>query len=55
VSRLRGRAIHAAYDERLNTRAGQLAVLGDVLTPEAHLDVAIELVAWTLRRIRSAA
>lgn len=55
ASRLRGRAIHAAYDERLNTRAGQLAVLGDVLTPEAHLDVAIELVARTLRRLRSAA
>jgi hypothetical protein len=55
VSRLRELAAHAPYDERLNTRAAQLAVLGEVLTPEAHLEVATRLLARALRRLRSAA
>jgi hypothetical protein len=55
VNRLRGDVPEAVYDERLNTRAGQLRVLGDVLAPETHLEIATALVARTLRRVRSAA
>ena len=55
VNRLRNEAPDAVCDERLNTRAGQLRVLGEVLTPEAHLEVATALVARTLRRLRRAA
>jgi len=55
VERLRGQAPHAAYDERLNTRAAQLQVLGERLTPETHLEIATLLLARTLQRVRSAA
>jgi hypothetical protein len=55
VERIRGQAPHAGYDERLNTRAGQLQVLGERLTPEAHLEIAALLLARTLQRVRSAA
>jgi hypothetical protein len=55
AGRLRDHAPHAPYDDRLNTRAAQLAVLGEVLTPEAHLEVATRLLAQALRRLRSAA
>lgn len=55
VGKLRTYAQHGAYDDRLNTRGGQLAVLGEVLTPEVHLEVATRLLAHTLRRLRTAA
>jgi len=55
VARLRGQAPQASYDERLNTRAGQLQVLGERLTPEADLEIATLLLARTLQRMRPAA
>lgn len=55
VARLREQAPQAGYDDRLNTRAAQLAVLGDRLAPETHLEVATLLVAQTLQSVRSAA
>ncbi len=53
VTELRARASGAAYDDRLLTRAGQAAVLGGVLGPEQFPDVAISVLARTLRRARS--
>jgi hypothetical protein len=55
VERLRGQAPQAAYDDRLNTRAAQLQVLGERLTPEAHLEIATLLLARALQRMRPAA
>jgi hypothetical protein len=55
VRRLRTEAPQAVYDERLNTRAAQLRVLGEVLTPEAHLEIASTLLARSMRRLRTAA
>lgn len=49
VIELRQRAIGAVYDERLLTRAGQAQVLGGVLGPEPFLDVAITVLAASLR------
>lgn len=45
VQSLRTSCSRARYDERLLTRAGQLRVLGGMLRPEEHLDVAIRLLA----------
>jgi hypothetical protein len=55
VARLRERAPQACYDERLNARVAQLQVLGERLTPEAHLEVATALLARVLQGIRPAA
>jgi hypothetical protein len=55
VARLREQAPQARYDDRLNTRVGHLAVLGDRLAPETHLEVATLLVARTLQAVRPAA
>ncbi len=46
---LRRRCKEAVYDERLLTRAGQAALLGPLLSPEAHLSVATCLLAKVLR------
>jgi hypothetical protein len=55
VERLREQAPNAGYDDRLNTRAGQLQLLGERLTPEAHLEIAALLLARTLERVAPAA
>jgi len=55
VERLREQAPHAGYDDRLNTRVGQLQLLGERLTPEAHLEIAALLLARTLERVAPAA
>jgi hypothetical protein len=55
VERLREQAPHACYDDRLNTRTGQLHVLGERLTPEAHLEIATLLLARMLERVAPAA
>jgi hypothetical protein len=49
VDELRRRCPRAAWDERLATRAGQAQLLGTALSPAEHLDVAISLLARTLR------
>ena len=55
VERVREAAPQAGYDDRLNTRAGQLHLLGERLTPEAHLEIATLLLARTLERMAPAA
>lgn len=50
VEELRRRCPDALYDDRLSTRAGQLQILGPVLSPEEHLDAAISLLAKFLRQ-----
>lgn len=45
IDELRRRAPQAAYDERLHTRAGQIAVLGR-LDAERHGDLAVALVSY---------
>jgi hypothetical protein len=35
----------AVYDDRLLNRAGQTRLLGPLLTPEANLDLAVEILA----------
>ncbi len=45
---IRNHAGHARFDDRLLTRAGQVAVLGGVLDPEHHLDVATTVLASVL-------
>jgi len=47
-SELRRRCGHAAWDERLQTRAGQVQLLGPGLPPEQYLDLAIRLLARAL-------
>ena len=42
-SELRRRAPQAIWDERLQTRPGQIQLLGPTLPPEQHLDLAITL------------
>jgi hypothetical protein len=49
VSELRRRYPDALYDERLLNRAGQAALLGPSLNPEAHLVVATALLGKVLR------
>ncbi|MEZ4467466.1 MAG: hypothetical protein R3F43_24240 [bacterium] len=48
VERLRAAAPRAVYDDRLMRRAGQLQLLGRTLQPEAHLDVALAVLAASL-------
>lgn len=43
VAELRRRAPGAVFDDRLLTRAAQARVLGPLLSPEAHLDLAVEI------------
>lgn len=40
----------AVYDERLRHRAGQARLLGPTLNPETNLDLAVEILARSLRR-----
>ncbi|HEY6837183.1 MAG TPA: hypothetical protein VI389_00435 [Geobacteraceae bacterium] len=49
VAELRRLAPRAAYDERLQQRAGQVRVLGPALAPDTNLDLAAEILARTLR------
>ncbi|MDH4231770.1 MAG: hypothetical protein OEW04_07040 [Nitrospirota bacterium] len=49
IGELRRRCPEAPYDDRLLTRAGQIQVLGPLLSPEDHLDIAISLLAKLLR------
>ncbi len=49
VAELRRRCPRAVYDERLASRAGQAQLLGPALSPDSHLDVAISVLAGTLR------
>jgi hypothetical protein len=49
VAELRRRCPAAVYDERLLTRAGQTRLLGPLLSPDEHLDVAITLLVKALR------
>lgn len=50
VDELRRRCPTATLDERLRRRAALTQVLGRVLRPEDNLDLAVVLVAWSLRR-----
>ena len=45
VAELRLRCPAAVYDDRLLNRAGQTRLLGPLLTPEANLDLAVEILA----------
>jgi hypothetical protein len=49
VAELRRLSPGAVYDERLLQRAGQVRVLGPALDPDAHLDLAAEILARSLR------
>lgn len=46
---LRRLAPQAGYDDRLLKRAGLIRVLGSTLSPETDLDLAVEILARTLR------
>jgi hypothetical protein len=48
LAELRSRCSDALYDERLLTRAGQVALLGPSLSPEEHLFVATALLKQAL-------
>jgi hypothetical protein len=48
ISELRRRCPDALYDERLLSRAGQVALLGPSLNPEEHLIVATALLRKVL-------
>jgi hypothetical protein len=50
IGELRRRCPEAPYDDRLLTRAGQIQVLGPLLSPEEHLDIAISLLAKLFRQ-----
>ena len=52
ISELRRRCPAALYDDRLHNRAGLVRLLGPALSPEANLDLAVEILAWTLRHKR---
>jgi hypothetical protein len=47
---LRRLAPQAGYDERLLNRAGLIRLLGSILSPEADLDLAFEILAHALRK-----
>lgn len=51
VSMLRRQSPGAVFDDRLLTRGVQAQMLGPLLTPEEHLDIAIALLAKILRPI----
>jgi hypothetical protein len=48
ITELRRRSPGACCDDRLLTRAGQVQLLGPVLSPENHLDIATSLLAKLL-------
>ncbi|NOY53556.1 MAG: hypothetical protein GXP58_08045 [Deltaproteobacteria bacterium] len=48
VSELRRQIPDAVFDDRLLTRGGQTRILGPLLTPEKHLDVAAALLVKAL-------
>jgi len=48
ITELRRRSPGACYDDRLLNRAGQVQLLGPVLSPENHLDIATSLLAKLL-------
>jgi hypothetical protein len=50
TSELRRLSPAAVYDERLRKRAGQVRLLGPALNPETNLDLAVEILARSLRR-----
>jgi len=50
IEELRRHSTEAIYDDRLLTRAGQIQMLGPLLSPEDHLDAAISLLAKFLRQ-----
>jgi len=50
ISELRRPSPNAVYDERLRRRAGQAKLLGPALNPETNLDLAVEILARSLRR-----
>jgi hypothetical protein len=49
VQKLKEMCPAAVFDDRLTTRLGQSKLLGPSLVPEAHLDVALSLLAASLR------
>lgn len=49
LQRLRAAAPQAVFDDRLMRKAAQARLLGRALSPEAHLDVAIAVLARALR------
>lgn len=49
VSELRRQSPGAVFDDRLLTRGGQAQILGPLLTPEEHLDLAVALLVKVLR------
>jgi len=50
IEELRRRCPEALYDDRLLTRAAQIQLLGPLLSPEKHLDIALSLLAKLLRQ-----
>lgn len=52
AAELRSRCPHAPYDDRLLNKAGITMLLGPMLNPETHLDVATALLSKTLRGAR---
>lgn len=52
LAQLRQRCVHTRVDERLRKRAQQAQLLGRVLSPDDHLELAVALVAAHLRRDR---
>lgn len=55
ISELRRFCPGAVYDDRLLNRVGQIRLLGPALNPETNLDLAAEILARGLRRVRSGA
>lgn len=49
IGELRRRSPLAAYDDRLLQQFGQTRLLGPRLKPETYLDLAVEILAWSLR------
>jgi hypothetical protein len=52
IAELRRRCPKAVYDERLRNRAGLVRLLGPALDPETNLDLAVEILARSLRQSR---
>ncbi|MFO8009767.1 MAG: hypothetical protein R6U89_03035 [Dehalococcoidia bacterium] len=51
LSELRRRTPDAVFDDRLNTRAGIVRLLGPFLSPATNLDLAADILALSLRHI----
>ncbi len=49
LGELRQRCTAAVFDDRLVNRPGQIRLLGPRFTPEAHLDIALSILALSLR------